>query len=227
MLYPKSDKITQPQFDYLTGYLNSFEAALYGPNWRDPLNGYPSFIDADSFVDYHWIVEYSKNIDGTRISNYMNKDRNGKVKMEPIWDWDLSWGNANYLTGGNTNGWYYPLLGDSDDLWLRKLRTDPDFYQRIIDRWGALRSNVFLPTNLFTRIDQLTNYLWEAQARDFAAWPRLGTYVWPNPNGAAGGFDVDYVTPTSYAGIIAQFKKFVLGRYLFKDVPFTESARLA
>jgi hypothetical protein len=21
----------------------------------------------------------------------MNKDREGKLKMEPIWDWDLSW----------------------------------------------------------------------------------------------------------------------------------------
>jgi hypothetical protein len=117
----------------------------------------------------------------------MNKDRNGKLKMEPIWDWDLSWGYANYGDGGHTNGWYYTQLGDGDDIWLGKLRTDPDFYQKIIDRWGALRLNVFNATNLLARVDQITNQLWEAQARDFARWPRLGTYVWPNPNGAAGG----------------------------------------
>jgi hypothetical protein len=217
VLEPKSDAITQPQYDYLAGYVNAFEAALYGANWRDPLNGYASYIDVDSFVDQHWIVEYSKNIDGYRLSNYMNKDRNGKLKMEPIWDWDLSWGNANYGDGGHTNGWYYTQLGDGDDIWLGKLRTDPDFYQKIIDRWGALRLNVFNATNLLARVDQITNQLWEAQARDFARWPRLGTYVWPNPNGAAGGWDVDYVTPTTYAGIISQFKKFVLGRYLWID----------
>lgn len=220
LLDPNEARVTQPQLDYLSGYLNAFETALYGPNWRDPLNGYAAYIDVDSFVDFHWIVEYSKNIDGVRISNYMHKDRNGKVTAGPIWDWDLSWGNADYAEGGKTNGWYYPLMGDADDLWLRKLRTDPDFYQKIIDRWGDLRTKLFHPTNIFARTDQIINQLWEAQAREFVAWPRLGTYVWPNPNGAAGGWDVDYVNPTTYAGIIEQFKGFVQGRYLWIDQQF-------
>jgi len=216
VLEPDPGAITADQSDYLVNYLNAFEQSLYGPNWRDPLTGYAAYIDADSFVDQHWIVEYSKNIDGYRLSNYMYKDRNGKLKMEPIWDWDLSWGNANYADGGHTNGWY----ASSGDIWLGKLRTDPDFYQKIIDRWGALRLGVFNATNLLTRVDQVSNQLWEAQARDFKRWPRLGTYVWPNPNGAAGGWDVDYVTPTNYSGIIAQFKKFVRGRYLWVDKQF-------
>ena len=225
-LYPKADKITQPQFDYLTSYINAFEAALYGPNWRDPVNGYQNFIDVDSFVDFHWIVEYAKNIDGVRISNYMHKDRNGRLTAGPIWDWDLSWGNADYLEGGKTNGWYYPQMSEGDDLWLRRLRTDPDFYQKIIDRWGALRLNRFNPTNILAQADQITNLLWEAQARDFATWPRLGTYVWPNPNGAAGGWDVDYVNPTTYAEIISQFKNFVQGRYLWIDQQFVPAPKL-
>ena len=224
---PAPDSITPSQYDYISSYVNELEVALYGSNWRDPVGGYAGYLDADSLVDYHWIVEYSKNIDGIRISNYMNKDRQGKLKMEPIWDWDLSWGNANYGDGGHTNGWYYTQLGDGDDIWLRKLRTDPDFYQKIIDRWGALRLSVFNATNLLARVDQLTNYLWEAQARDFAAWPRLGIYVWPNPNGAAGGWDVDYVNPTTYAGIIVQFKKFILGRYLWVDQQFVPAPVLA
>jgi hypothetical protein len=223
VLEPAPGAITSAQSAYLLNYLNAFEQSLYGPNWRDPLTGYATYIDADSFVDQHWIVEYSKNIDGYRLSNYINKDRNSKLKMEPIWDWDLSWGNANYADGGHTNGWYY----SSDDIWLGKLRTDPDFYQKIIDRWGALRLGVFNATNLLTRVDQLTNQLWEAQARDFKRWPRLGTYVWPNPNGAAGGWDVDYVTPTTYSGIIAQFKKFVRGRYLWVDQQFLRAPAMA
>lgn len=227
MYSPKPADITQPQLDYITGYLNAFEAALYGPNWRDPLNGYAAYIDVDSFVDFHWIVEYTKNIDGFRLSDYMNKDRNGKLAAGPIWDWDLAWGNAAYLEGGNTNNWYYPLLSDNDDIWLRKLRTDPDFYQKIIDRWGALRLNVFNATNLLARIDQITNQVWEAQVRDFVRWPRLGTYIWPNPNGAAGGWDVDYVTPTTYDGIISQFKKYVRGRYLWIDQQFVPAPALS
>lgn len=226
ILDPKSDKITQPQFDYFTGYVNDFEAALYGANWRDPLAGYRAFIDVSTFVDFHWIVEYAKNIDGIRISNYMHKDRNGQLNAGPIWDWDLSWGNANYLEGGKTNGWYYPLISEGDDLWLRKLRTDPDFYQKIIDRWGELRLGLFNPTNIFARTDAITNQLWEAQAREFTTWPRLGTYVWPNPDGAAGGWDVDYVNPTTYAGIIEQFKHFVTGRYAWIEQQFVPAPTL-
>jgi hypothetical protein len=223
VLEPKPDAITPAQSAYLLNYLNTCEGALYGPNWLDPVTGYAAYIDADSFVDQHWIIEYSKNIDGYWLSNYMDKDRNGKLKMEPIWDWDLSWGNANYGDGAHTNNWHY----SGGEIWLGKMRTDPDFYQKIIDRWGALRLSVFNATNLLARIDQVTNQLWEAQARDFKRWPRLGTYVWPNPNGAAGGCDVDYVTPTNYSGIITQFKKFVLGRYLWIDQQFLRAPTVA
>ncbi len=226
ILYPKADKITPAQYEYLSSYVNLLEAALYGPNWRDPITGYAAYLDVDSFVDYHWMVEYPKNIDGVRLSNHLHKDRNGKIRDEPIWDWDLSWGNANYAEGGKTNGWYYTLMGGGDDMWLSKLRTDTDFYQKIIDRWGELRSGVFNPSNLLARIDQITSYLQEAQVREFNCWPRLGTYVWPNPDGVAGGWDVDYVSPTTYAGIIAQFKKYIRGRFEWIDQQFLAAPTL-
>lgn len=224
---PDASDMTPAQYDYLAGYLNAFEAALYGANWRDPVSGYASYIDVSSFVDMHWIAEFAKNIDGIRLSNYFNKDRNGKVAEGPIWDWDLALGNANYLEGGLTNNWYYPQLSDNDDIWLRKLRTDPDFYQQIVDRWGVLRQGVLNATNILARIDEITNFLWEAQVRDFNRWPRLGTYVWPNCNGAAGGWDIDYVTPTTYDGIISQFKQWILGRYLWIDQQFVPAPTVA
>jgi hypothetical protein len=46
-------------------------------------------------VDFHWIVEFTKQIDGYRLSNYMQKSRENQ--KEPIWDWNLSFGNADYL----------------------------------------------------------------------------------------------------------------------------------
>ncbi len=236
--------LTIPQRQWLVNYLDAFERTLYGANWRDPVNGYAQYIDVDSFVDYHWLVEFPKQIDGYRLSNYMSKDREGKIKMEPVWDWNLSFGNANYLRGGMTNGWYWNLgpdnpqnegIGPAEHIWLRRLiygqpnidaasvndgPGDPDFKQKIIDRWGELRTGLFQPSNLLARVDEITNYLNEAQARDFARWPRLGTYVWPNPNGAASGWSVDYQNPTTYAGIIGELKKFITGRYAWIDSQF-------
>jgi hypothetical protein len=227
---PRGDELNPAQLAWLPARLTEFENVAYGPNWRDPLYGYLRYIDADSFVDQHWIVEFPKNIDGYRLSDYMHIDRGGKIKMEPIWDWNLSWGNANYLEGGLTNNWYHPLLGGGDDIWLGRLRMDPDFYQRIIDRWGQLRTNVFALSNLLGRVERITNELAEAQARDHVRWPRLSAYVWPNPDGAnlvpsgtdgvALNWDVNYATPGSYTALIGEMKKWITGRQTWVDRQF-------
>src|SRR5262249_35036971 len=111
---PREDQITDRQKAWLSRFLNQFESVLYGPDFADPKHGYAAYIDPASFIDFQWIVEMSRNVDGYRLSNYLQKDRNGKVKMEPIWDWNLSFGNANYLDGWKTDGWYWKHVPDKD-----------------------------------------------------------------------------------------------------------------
>jgi hypothetical protein len=221
---PNPRDITGEQLSWLNDYINRFEEALYAPDWltRTGTDHYSAFIDVDSFVDQHWIVEFAKQIDGYRLSNYLSKDRNGKIKMEPIWDYNLSFGNADYNDGFNSSGWYWKVLGENDHLWLRRLicgtpdvngtTGDPDFNQRIADRWSQLRTNVLNSTNVLARVDALAALLTEAAARDFQKWPRLGTYIWPNPS--------FYVTPTTYAGIISAMKTWIKGRYNWIDSQF-------
>jgi len=36
------------------------ETALYGPGFLDPVLGYPAYLDADSFIDHHIMVEMTK-----------------------------------------------------------------------------------------------------------------------------------------------------------------------
>ncbi|HKX63372.1 MAG TPA: CotH kinase family protein, partial [Verrucomicrobiae bacterium] len=237
---PKPREITTNQLSWLRNHLNQFESALYAPNWLSATGAhhYAHYIDVDSFVDQHWIVEFTKNIDGYRLGNYMRKDRGGKIQMDLLWDWELSFGNADYLTGAKTNGWYWNQgLSNSDHFWLRRLiygkpsigppspviaEGDPDFIQRIIDRWGELRTTAFSPDRILSRIDELAGHLAEATARDFSRYPRLGTYIWPNPNGAPA-WDVDYVHPATYTGIITQLKKFVSGRFAWLDSQFARA----
>ena len=219
---PKGTELTESQRTWLVDYINQFEAALYGPNWRDPVYGYARYADVDSFVDQHWIVEFTKNIDGYRLSNYMQKDRNGKIKMEPIWDWNLSFGNANYLECEYTNGWYWPLINSTEHIWLRRLVAepgDPDFRQRIIDRWGELRTSVFNSSRLSNRVDELGAYLNEAVTRDYARWPRMGTYIWPNPN--------SIVAITNFAGMLNFIKGWIGGRYNWIDAQYLKAPVLS
>ena len=104
---PSGPNLTQAQKDWIRDYVNAFEAVLYGGSFADPVNGYAKYIDVGSFIDNHILVELTKNIDGFRLSTYFHKDRSGKLVMGPVWDYDLSLGNANYNDGWNTTGWYY------------------------------------------------------------------------------------------------------------------------
>jgi len=177
---PEPDEITAVQKAWLKAHVNGVEAALYGPDFRDPVKGYRAFLDVDSFIDHHLIVEVTKNVDGFRFSTFYSKDRGGKIKMEPIWDWNLSFGNANGKQGWVPQYWLWPQLDDRDYSWFRRLFDDPDFGQRYVDRWAQLRTNLFASSNVLSRVDELAALLGESQKRNFEKWPILGLAVNPN-----------------------------------------------
>jgi len=177
---PKADEITPAQKVWLQRHLAEFERALYGPEFRDPTKGYAAYIDADSFIDQHLLVELTKNIDGFRFSTFFQKDRGGKIKMEPIWDWNLSFGNANGKQGHIAEYWYWPQLDDNQYSYYRRLFEDPDFGQRYVDRLGELRATHFSNTSLMARIDALVGELGGAVGRNYERWPILSRRIWPN-----------------------------------------------
>ncbi|HTG45519.1 MAG TPA: lamin tail domain-containing protein, partial [Verrucomicrobiae bacterium] len=194
-------------------------------------------------------VEFTKQIDGYRLSSYYSKDRNGKLKPEPVWDWNLSFGNANYLQGGKTNGWYWNLenvdegIPSSKHIWLRRLiyglpaitttapwteangPGDPDFRQKITDRWAVLRTNVLNGARVNARIDEIAALLAQPAARNYSRYSGLlDSYTWPNPVGPP--YDVDYTQPT-YAAIISEMKKWVSGHSSWMDNQFLASPSLS
>ena len=178
--WPRARELGSVQWTAIRTSMNQFETALYGTQFRDPVLGYAAHADPDAFIDHWWMVETMKNIDGYRLSTFMHRDKGGRLKMGPIWDYNLSLGNADYADGWKTNGWYWPLIGTPDYPWYPKLFQDPEFTQRHADRWASLRQGPFATTNVLALIDGLTNQLMEAQQRNFVRWPSLGQYVWPN-----------------------------------------------
>jgi hypothetical protein len=206
---PKAEEITSAQRSWLLNYLNRAESALYGPRFRDPVNGYAAYIDADSLIDHHWIVELSKNIDGIRFSNFLHKDRGGKIKMEPIWDWNLSFGNAYGKGGYLPEEWYADQLRSSEYLWFPRLFQDPDFQQKYIDRWGVLRTNIFSASHILARVDEMAKQLNEAQERNFRRWPIMGRSIHPN-----------YYVGQSYAEEVKWLKNWVRMRINWIDKQF-------
>jgi hypothetical protein len=177
---PEPDEITAVQRAWLQDYINRLEGALYGPDFDDPVRGFRAFIDVNSFIDYHLFSEVTKNVDAFRFSTFYYKDRGGLLKMGPVWDWNLSFGNADGKQGWMTNHWLWPQLDDQQYSWFRRLFEDADFGQRYVDRWQQLRGSVFATTNLISRIDALVAQLNESQERNFRRWEILGRDVSPN-----------------------------------------------
>jgi len=180
VIEPRIEDITPEQVDWLRNYIIEFESVLYGSNFMNPINGYAKYIDVDSFIDHHFIVEITKNIDGFRLSTYMFKDRSGRINMGPVWDYNLSLGNADYLQGWIPSGWYYSQLGDGDYPWWRRLFEDPAFRLRYADRWFEFRENLLSSSQLLQDIEDTAVLLDEAQIRNFNRWRILGSDIWPN-----------------------------------------------
>ena len=186
--YPDADEITTAQKDYISTYVANFENALASDNFTDPVNGYAAHIDVDSFVDFFILNELSNNVDGYRISTYLNKDKNGKLKMGPIWDFNLAFGNADYCSGGETNVWAYRFNercpGDfwAVPFWWERLLEDPAFVTLVQERWNSLRGSTLSDATILSKVDAYVKTLNDVGAvkSNFDTWPIFGTYVWPN-----------------------------------------------
>ena len=187
--YPDADEIKPQQISYIKAYIDSFEDALAGPNFADPINGYRKYVDINSCVDAFIISEFSKNMDAYRKSFFMYKDKKsngGKLIMAPIWDYDISYGNADYCNGQFYSGWQYNFNyvcgGDNwlNPFWFERMTQDSTFNNLVKCRWNELKQHVLNLNRINNWIDSTAAALNESQAWNFTIWPIIGTYVWPN-----------------------------------------------
>lgn len=197
--YPKSNKITEQQKSYIQDYINSFEQALLSENFEDANTGYQRWIDIDSFIDFFILTELSKNVDGYRLSTFLHKEKGEKLKMGPIWDFNIAFGLVSYCGSSDISGWQYQFnsLCPEDyqvPFWMSRLLESSEFKQRAKNRWLALRSNELSNFTIISKLNAHTRYLDEYNAiarnleyhdHDVRAW---GANSMPTYSG-----DIDYL----------------------------------
>ena len=188
---PKPEDLAEEQVQYAKTYITDFENALKGAQYQDSLTGYRKYINDDSFVDYLLLTEVSKNVDGYRLSTFFYKDRdskgaNGKLTIGPIWDYNLTYGNANYCLGNTPQGWAFdftrtcPADPFQMPFWWDRLMSDRAFATKVRVKYQALRQTVLKTERIQAYVDSVAGVLTEARTRNFQRWPVIGTYVWPN-----------------------------------------------
>lgn len=185
---PDAETITAAQKDYIQRYINDFEDALQSENFTDANEGYKAYIDVDSFVDFFILTELGNNVDGYRLSTWLTKDRDEKLKMGPVWDFNLAYGNANYCAAERYDVWAYRLSdrcpGDFYPVpfWWMRLMQDPAFKEAVKTRFTSLRQGVLSDASIAAKIEQYRELLDSSNnaGYNFSRWPILGEWVWPN-----------------------------------------------
>ncbi len=169
---PDGASSTAPQEAWIKAYMDSFESVLFSGNY-DPVTGYASYIDVDSWIDHHILLQFSLNCDALNFSHFMYKDRGGKLLSGPAWDYNWAFSGMKFMEEG-----YDAALAMADDpwitrldspvgLWYNELNKDINYKLAYADRYYALRENVLATDRLENRVDELTIFLDEGQIRTF------------------------------------------------------------
>jgi len=95
---PKPEDVTIQQDAYIHNQFTTFQTAITANNANLAV-GYPALIDIPTFVDFMLSNELAANVDGYQLSTYFHKDRKGKLRAGPIWDFNLTLGNDLFFWG--------------------------------------------------------------------------------------------------------------------------------
>ena len=191
-VYPRGSRLDTRRRAWIIDDFDRMERALAGSQFRHSELGYRGHLDTGSWIDCILLNEFLKNVDAYILSTYFHKAKDGKIHMGPIWDFNLSSGNACYGGVWHEKQW---ILKDRDarfafsvPFWWDRLLEDPEFCRQLVARWRSLRETILQTPVLMETIDKTALQLQQPQRRNFQRWPIWNKYVWPNPRPYAADY---------------------------------------
>lgn len=165
--------VEDENYNYIKSYLVEAENALYADNFTDETEGWQKYLDMDSFVDWYLINEISRNCDAAFVSScYMNLKRGGKLKMGPLWDFDIAFGNIDYSESHDPRGY---LIRHAS--WYSRLFQDPAFVAKVKERFSYFYSH---KDDIMQNINENAQYLRYSVEENNNKWGTFYNYTWPN-----------------------------------------------
>ena len=155
--FPKPEEITANQNDFIKTQFSNLSSTSRSNNIS--LNsGFPSVIDIPSFIDFMISNELASNADGYQFSTFFHKDRNGKLRAGPIWDFNLTYGNDLFEWGydrSKTDLWQFSNGDNEGSKFWTDLFNNPTYKCYLSKRWNEL-SRTGQPMN-YTTLDEFIN----------------------------------------------------------------------
>ena len=172
--YPKPDNITNAQHNYIKSVFFDI-ADKAGSHNTSIENGISSIIDIPSFVNFMMIAEFSSNVDVYSFSTFFHKDRKGKLRAGPVWDYNLTFGHDEFGNRSRYDVWQF----DNND------NTGPKFWKDLFDtdmfrclfakRWFEITSegNPLNYNEISSRMNEIDELITEAVGRDNQRWSKM------------------------------------------------------
>ena len=166
-------EVDDENYNYIKDYVITAEDALFSDYFKDSEEGWQKYMDMDSFVDWYLINEIAKNNDARFLSScYMHLKRGDKLKMGPLWDFDIAFGNVDYNGNYTSDGFWI-----KDVTWYSRLFEDPAFVAKVKERFDYFYSR---KDDIVSEINANAQYLRYSAQENNNKWHTLYTYTWPN-----------------------------------------------
>ena len=172
--YPKPDDITPAQHNYIKSVFLDLDEKAADHN-TSITDGIPAIIDIPSFVDFMMIAEFASNVDVYTYSTFFHKDRNGKLRAGPVWDYNLAYGYDEFGYRSRYDVWQFNNQDNNGPEFFNELFETPEFRCYFAKRWFELSSegNMLDYNVLCSRIDEIDEWIIEAIGRDNIRWHQM------------------------------------------------------
>lgn len=168
---PKPEDVTPEQDAYIHSVFTSLETAMAADN-ADIITGFPSIIDVPTFIDFIILNEFSSNVDAYQISTFFHKDRGGKLRAGPVWDFNLSFGHDEFGDRSQPDVWQFDNGDNEGPRFWKQLFANDEFKCYMSKRWNALTA-AGQPLNynsVDAFIDNAVELVSEAVVREQERW---------------------------------------------------------
>lgn len=176
--YPKPSEITNSQNNYIHGVFNEL-ASKAGSHDTSITSGIPSVIDIPSFVDFMIIAELSSNVDVYQLSTFFHKDRKGKLRAGPVWDYNLTFGHDEFGYRSRYDVWQFDNQDNNGPRFWKDLFDTDEFKCYLAKRWFEVTAegNFMSYSALCDRMDEIDAWITEAVGRDNQRWSKMTQHV--------------------------------------------------
>lgn len=152
---PDEEVLVTEQFNWIKNYINGLESNI---RWNS--GGWTGKVDMDSFICWMFIQEVVGNYEPFHPkSSYMHKDREGKLVMGPLWDFDYGTFKADYSM---TPVYHY-------SIWYPYMLKNSTFKARVKELYPIVRPLLRDVANnyVLTRAAEIK----ASVERDWGMWP--------------------------------------------------------